>query len=291
MIATFAAVLLTTSFFTVHTDTTLAVKPGVRLHVYNFGGDIAITAWGKNDLRIEAEHSTRTMVGIKTAEGAIKVEAIGRRGPPNATDFKITIPAWMEVKLSGVYTDVEVEGSQGEVRAETVKGTLQVKGGRGFVSLQSVEGGVKVVGAKGKIELHSVNEGVEATNVEGELTAETVNGDIMLEDVRSTSVEATTVNGDICFHGGIARGGHYYFGTHNGNVSLSMPENASAAVSVSTFNGEFESEFKAKLVDTGGKRFSFTLGSGDAEIALESFEGTVRLLRAGEKCQLQKEER
>jgi len=284
MILNLAAVLLVTSSFTVHTDTTLAVKPGVRLQVNNFGGEIAISTWGKNAVHIEAEHSFRTEVGIETTEGAIKVETRGRRGTPNATDFKIVVPAWMGVKLSGLYTDVEIEGSQGDVRAETVKGSIKLKGGRGYVSLHSVEGSVSVEGAQGKIELESVNEGIEATDVEGEISAETVNGDVVLAGVRSPSVEVSTVNGDICYQGGIAKGGHYSFATHNGDVSLTLPDDASASVSVSTFSGDFESEFKAKLADTGGKRFSFTLGSGDAEIALESFEGTVRLRRAGEKC-------
>ena len=56
----------------------------------------------------------------------------------------------------------------------------------------------------------------------------------------------------------------------------------SATVSVSTFNGEFESDFPVPLKETRkGKRFSFTLGGGSAQVSLESFQGTVRLVRPG----------
>src|SRR5712691_1071969 len=119
MFLNLAAVLLTTSVFTVNTDTTVAVKPGTRLQVDNFGGSITISTWARNAVHIEGEHSMRAMVEIEGTESALKVTTSGRRGPPSATDLTITMPKWMDVKLSGVYTDMEVAGSEAEVRAET----------------------------------------------------------------------------------------------------------------------------------------------------------------------------
>jgi hypothetical protein len=61
-----------------------------------------------------------------------------------------------------------------------------------------------------------------------------------------------------------------------------VAEKASAAVSVSTFNGEFESDFPVTLTETRkGKRFNFTIGSGSAQVTLESFQGTISLVRPG----------
>lgn len=279
-----AAVLLTTSIFTVHTDTTVTVKPDTRLVVENFGGSVTVSTWARNAVHIEAEHSTRATVDIENTENTLEIRSSGRYGPPRATDYTITMPKGMELRVNGVYTDVTVDGSEGEVRAQTVKGDISLRGGRGFVSLRSVQGGVRVRGARGRIEVSSVNEGVDAADVEGEFQAETVNGDITLSGITSSMVEASTVNGDICYQGAIAKDGHYRFATHNGDISLGLPDDASATVAVSTFQGDFESVFKTRLTDTGGKRFSFTLGSGSAEIALESFQGTIRLRHAGEKC-------
>jgi len=284
MISMFAAVLLTTSVFTVHTDTTVTVKPDTRLVVENFGGSVTVSTWARNAVRIEAEHSTRAMVEIENTDNTLKVSSSGRRGPPRATDYTITMPKGMGLRVGGVYTDVTVTGSEAEVRASTVRGDISLLGGRGFVSLRSVQGGVKVRGARGRLELASVNEGVDVADVEGEIQAETVNGDVVLASIGSSMIEASTVNGDICYQGAIAKDGHYRFATHNGDISLGLPDDASATVSVSTFEGDFESVFKTRLTDTGGKRFNFTLGSGSAEIALESFQGTIRLLHAGSKC-------
>jgi hypothetical protein len=52
-------------------------------------------------------------------------------------------------------------------------------------------------------------------------------------------------------------------------------------VSVSTFQGDFESAFPVTLTEHRGKRFDFTLGGGSARLDLESFGGTIRLVRPG----------
>jgi DUF4097 and DUF4098 domain-containing protein YvlB len=109
-----------------------------------------------------------------------------------------------------------------------------------------------------------------------------VNGEIVLERVDATSLEATTVNGDVGYDGPIRNGGRYTLSSHNGDVTIAMAESSSATVSVSTFSGEFESEFPVTLRETRkGKRFSFTVGSGSAQVSLESFQGTVQLVRPG----------
>jgi DUF4097 and DUF4098 domain-containing protein YvlB len=106
-----------------------------------------------------------------------------------------------------------------------------------------------------------------------------VNGEIRLERITSPSVEGATVNGEIVYDGTIQDNGRYWFNTHNGDLVVSVPRNANVTVSVSTFNGEFESDFPVTLTGTRGKRFNFTLGGGSARLELESFGGTIRLVR------------
>jgi hypothetical protein len=265
----------------IETDTTFKVRSGSRLHVTNFAGEIAIASWGKSALRIEARHSRRIHVRVEESGSNVDVSASSRRGIPGRVDFKITAPVWMPLELDGVYTDIAVEGWKNEVSAETVKGDVRLKGGEGFIKLSSVQGAVIVEGARGRLELTSVNEGVSVSDVEGEVSAEAVNGDVVLEGIESRMIEVATVNGDVRFLGGIKDGGRYRFSSHTGDLDLAVPENTSATISVSTFNGEFESTFPVMLSETRkGKRFSFTLGDGSALIDLETFQGTISLRRA-----------
>lgn len=263
-------------------DTTVPVERGQRLEVNAFGGEITVKTWARNAVRVQADPTSRTEVVVTTGGGTVRVRTEGRRGPASAVDLDITVPAWMALDLSGVYTDVTVEGAKGSISVETVQGEVDVSGGEGLVSLSSVQGSVKLRDAKGRIEAHSVNEDVRISNASGEIKAETVNGEIELEKVDATNLDASTVNGDVAYDGPIHSGGRYSLSSHNGDITIGVAPNANASVAVSTFSGEFESDFPVTMTEgKKGKRFNFMLGTGGAQIELESFQGTIRLVRPG----------
>lgn len=263
-------------------DSTVPAERGQRLEVSSYAGDIAVKAWDRNAVRVEADPAGQTRVEIDRSPGVITVRTVGRRSAPQMVDLVITVPAWIPLDLSGVNTDVTVVGARGPVTVETVQGEVNVEGGEGLVSLQSVQGGVDLKGAKGRLEVHSVNEDVSVSNSTGEVTAETVNGSITLTRVDAASVTSSSVNGDLTYDGTIRKAGRYAFSTHNGDITITVPEGSSAGVSVSTFNGEFASEFPVTLTETRkGKRFNFTIGTGSAQMTLESFQGSIELVRPG----------
>lgn len=276
------SVLAATAITGAQTDTTFAVATGSRLEVENFGGSISVTAWNKNALRIQAEHGRRTEV-IVTRDGAtIGVDSRHTRGVPTSVDYQLTVPVWMPLKLSGTYTDIAVEGTRARVEAETVQGDVSVTGGAEYVALESVDGTVTASGCMGRVELSAVNDDVRADGVEGELIVDALNGNVWLYGTRADVVEASTVNGDVVYDGELRDGGRYELSTHSGDVALAVPERAGVTVTVATFTGNLEASFPLQLSETKrGKRFKFTLGDGGAAASLESFDGTVYLVRPG----------
>lgn len=265
-------------------DSTVPVERGQRLEVDLFAGDVDVKTWSKNAVRVVADPDGRGRVEIERSATSLSVRTTGRRGPPLSTDIELTVPAWMALDISGVYTDITIAGARGPISAETVQGDVSAEGGEGLVSVKSVQGGVSVTGAKGRIEANSVNADVEVRRSTGEISIETVNGSIDLVGTDATTLTATSVNGDLEYDGPLHSGGRYALSTHNGDITLAVAEAASAAVSVSTFNGEFESDFPVTLTETRkGKRFNFTIGSGSAQVTLESFQGTISLVRPGSR--------
>jgi DUF4097 and DUF4098 domain-containing protein YvlB len=104
-----------------------------------------------------------------------------------------------------------------------------------------------------------------------------VDGRITLDGVRSDDVRAATVDGDIDFAGEVRPGGRYALTSHDGNVTVTAPA-IDADVSVSTYDGDFVSDFPVTLARVSERRrMGFTLGKGGARLELESFDGTVAL--------------
>jgi hypothetical protein len=62
-----------------------------------------------------------------------------------------------------------------------------------------------------------------------------------------------------------------------------VPENSNVTFSVRTYNGDFHTNLPLKTLGEirRGRRVTYTLGSGSAEVELESFGGTIRVRRPG----------
>ncbi len=265
----------------VQTDTSITVAPGTRLNVFNFGGQVQVSAWRQNRVHIHAEHTRHVTVEIQRKGPALMVTSRARQLPARLVNYEIQVPTWVGVNVSGINNDVSVDGVDGDVVVETVRGNVHVKGGKGLISLRSMEGNVRVEGAHGRVQASSVNDGVVVLDAVGDVVASTVNGNIVLGRIVSNLVEASSANGDLIWDGDFAKSGRYQFGTHNGDILVVTRDRPNATVSVETFSGDFESSFPVELHGTRrGQGMNFTMGDGSAVLDFESFQGAIRLLRA-----------
>jgi len=270
-----AAVSLATA--TPSTDTTFAVATGTRLSLENYAGSVTIGVWSRNDVRVRAGHHRSAAIVIERSPGRLELTASGHWGVPGAVDWDLTIPTWMAATIEGVGTDISIQGVQGELKLDTVKGDVSVSR-CAAAEASSVEGTVVVADCHGRINAQSVNETVRIRGCRGEVNGESVNGEVIVQCPESRDVEATSVNGDVLLSGPFMDGGSYSLSAHNGDIVVGVPEKASLSVSVSTYGGGLSSDFPLTFSEKKkGREYRFTLGSGAASLELESFQGAIHL--------------
>jgi hypothetical protein len=246
-------------------DTTLVVPQGLDLNVANYAGEVFVEAWGRNALKISADHSPEDKVVVYPENGSVVVKAYSRQHDDHTADLRLVVPLWMNVIVKGIHTDVIVTGTEGNIQVETVHGDIIIRGGRGL------------------IDLNTVNDDICVSDAEGTVRAETVNGDAYIWRTACDSVDVSTVNGDVVYEGSMDYRGVYRFKTHNGDIAVGVPRSAGATVAVSTFSGDFESNFPVTLSGShNARRFQFAVGDGSAHVDLSSFQGTIQLYRAVE---------
>jgi hypothetical protein len=166
------------------------VRKGQRLETSVYAGSITVKTWSRDAIRIQADTRRKDHLDVSADGSTVSIETSGKWGPAGNADIEITMPVWMPVELSGVETDLSVEGCKCTVHGETVRGDVSVKGGEGNVSVQSVEGSVTVTDVNGRVEAQSVNESVTVERVTGDLAVQTVNGDVTMVSIKSASVES-----------------------------------------------------------------------------------------------------
>ncbi len=272
------AALLTTLLSQPGADTTMAVTRGTRLSVNNHAGRITVTAWNRDELQVRSVSSDD--------DASLRVDASGQdirisqrmQYGPSEIDITISAPAWMALNLQGIETEIVVSGSRAPVSAQSVEGDVTITGGVDNVSVNAVEGDVRVSGVQGSLSIQAVDGDVIVQDLTGALTVEGIDGTIRLGKITSSSVRVSTVDGDVEFAGALAANGRYGFKTHDGDITIRPVGALNATVSVSTWNGEFESAVPVTISGSQeGKRFSFTVGTGSARLDLEAFDGLIRL--------------
>ena len=275
-----AAALLTP----IQQDTTVPVPTGTRLELDSHAGDIVVRTWNRNAIQVSADLTDRDRIAVEINGGVATIKRVSRRMVHLSTDYRLTVPIWMDLELSSVNGNITVENSEGRVSANSVEGNVTVRGGREFVSVHTVEGEVLIGGVRGRLEANSVDGGIMINDVDGAIFAESVDGDITMEDVTSADVEANTVDGNISYRGSVTRQGRYRLGSHDGDIVLEVPD-MSAEISVSTFEGELETcGFPAvtrPAEDRNNRRLRFTIGGGGARIDLETFDGNIYVVKTG----------
>jgi hypothetical protein len=275
-LAGFALVLAVAS--TMQADTTLAVNRGDRVVLEGISGVVAITAWDRNELEVRSATGNAPLA-VRRTGATLQVEPDGARRR-RSLDAVIRVPAWIDVEVGGSALDLNVTGIDGALRVANVSGDVQIRDAGGAVDVRSIRGEVVVVDARGAVRASSQADDVTLRRVLGSVEAHSGDGDIILDQLGSMSVRAEAQDGDIVFSGAIANGGEYRFYLHDGDVLLEVPADVSARVHVSTFDGEFTSDFPVRVESfSAGRQFDFVLGQGGALIDIEVFDGEIRLAR------------
>lgn len=263
------------------TDTSFTVAAQGTLVLENYRGRVLVRGAAGNRVDVRATHPAQTRVSVRHSSGSVRIEEVLRSGGPREVQYEITVPHGWEVRVSGQRTGVVIEGTRGPVRVSTNGGDITARD-VGVASLVTINGEITLTGARGDVRAETVNDGIRISDVRGAVDASTVNGSIALGAIDGNRVNGATVNGRIQFSGAIHAGGEYSFDTHNGDVTLTLPAGVGADVTVATHGGSVEADFPVQVrgdVQRSGV-LRFTLGNGGARLHAQSFNGTIRLVRA-----------
>lgn len=259
-------------------DTLVDVRRGDRVVVEQVTGDLTIGVWERDAVELRA--GTDGPVSIRRVGGGVQVVPGATRGRERGVDASMRVPRWIDVEIGSRSLDLSLSGLGGAVRVGNVAGDVRIQDVDGPLDVRSIRGEIVVSDARGGVRASSQGDDVTLVRVTGPVEAHSGDGDVTLTDIRSSSVRVEAQDGDVSFSGSIEPGGDYGFFVHDGDAVIAIPANTSARVRVSTFDGEFQSDFRVRVERfTSGRQFEFVLGSGEARIQIEVFDGEIRLLQ------------
>ena len=311
-------------------ERTIATDARVLVSLCLVSGDITVHGWDRNEVRARSNDASQIELrrrGTATESSpATKLDVLitdqadGLARPDSCqafSDLQLDVPRGATVQLQTRDGDVSVV-DVATAYVNTQSGDISVQQISRAVDAGSIGGDISLKDSNGRVNLHSISGSVEAINVRfadsgDAFEASSVSGDITLERVTHTQLNAHTVSGTLNMSGPLAHGGRYGFKTLSGDVTLTLPADASFQLSAKiSQNGEIITDFPLTLMtvtsgsnaappappaETGPKtpappkpgprpallaayglrRINAVHGGGDATIYLASFSGTLHL--------------
>jgi DUF4097 and DUF4098 domain-containing protein YvlB len=174
-----------------------------RVSIENINGGVHINVWDQNEVKVDAVKRGRQREGldevkievVNTADSVrIKTqypdqtfnEQGSRHYNPASVEYTLTIPRKAQLDS-----------------AQLINGSLDIEGAEGDVKADCVNGRIKANGLMGEVRLSTVNGGIEATilrlNDARGVTLNSVNGtiDLIMPANASAQIKANTIHGAI----------------------------------------------------------------------------------------------
>jgi Putative adhesin len=216
-----------------------------RIELENINGAVHITAWDRNEVKVDAVKRAHDDAQLKDIEIRI-----------NAHNYSISI---------GTHYRERNEGGDGEHNNPgSVEYTLTVPRKARLDEIKLINGALEIAGVQGEVRASCINGRLTARGLGGEAKLATINGKL-----------------DANFEHPAAR---LELSSVNGSIDLTLPSDAKASIEANTVHGGIDNDFGLHTNDHRfvGHDLRGELGGGGAEIRLRNVNGTIDIHHASD---------
>jgi DUF4097 and DUF4098 domain-containing protein YvlB len=188
---------------------TYHVAPGTKMQVHNANGDIKISHWSEDYVEVYAKKKTN-------------------HGEEELTKIKIEVLIDEKMEIRTKYLEKNVRVS--------VKYDIKVPKGVIVEEVKTSNGEIEIRGTNGDVRVMTSNGEIYVFDVKGTVSAQTSNGEIEIR--RTTAVlEASTSNGEILVEIHKMPEGGTHISSSNGSVDVYIADDLNADLSAATSLG------------------------------------------------------
>ncbi len=224
---------------------TYALSPDGHIELDNINGDVHISSWDRNEVKVDAVKYANTKERLDEAK--IEVDS--------GKDY---------LSIRTKYHDHDLNFNWGSHNNPAgVEYTLTVPRSVRLDEIKLINGALDITGVSGEVRASCINGRLAARDLAGRAHLETVNGhlDARFDQLAGKSVELNSVNG---------------------SVELTIPSDSQAQISANTISGGIENDFGLHVNrhQFVGHNLRGELGNGGTHIKLENVNGRIEIHHA-----------
>ncbi len=246
-------------------ERTIPADPAVTISTCLMSGNINVRGWDKDEVMARS-HAAEVELKRKDATSqsgrATKLEVVvvdraerqsARDKCQSFSDLELHVPRTASVRVQTRDGNISI-ADVGMAFAGTQNGDIDIARVSQAVEVGSVGGSISVRDSTGRTSVTSIGGGIEVVNVRPSGPADvfeaiSVSGDLMLDRISHTQLNAKTVTGNVHMTGPLAQRGRYGFKTMSGDVTLTLPGDSSFSLNAKIAqDGEIVTDFPLTLL-------------------------------------------
>jgi DUF4097 and DUF4098 domain-containing protein YvlB len=250
---------------------------------------------GAVEVICSAGASSSTLESRRTARGMSEEDALSHaesilvetgRDParPGVLRIAARIPTDMSGRSPGCGFRLEMPRGA-DIHVRTSNGDIVLEGVRGGIDAGTSNGRVEVEDAVGPVRARSSNGAIRLATVRGDADVSTSNGEVVLTDVTAGALSVATSNGSISVRSpSLPRSPSLRAVTSNGSVTIEVPRDVGARITLGTSNGRISPDFGGASVsglETSRNRVEAVLNQGGGEIEARTSNGEIIFRASG----------
>lgn len=218
-----------------------------RVALSNINGSVRISAWDRNEVKVDAVKRASTQERLREAE--INVSASSGA-----------------IEIETEYPDYRWRDGERHENPASVEYTLTVPRGARIEEVSLVNGGLDIDGVSGPVHASSVNGKVTARGLTGPVNLSVVNG----------RLEATLDS--------VGGSGSVNLSAVNGPLVATIPSDSNATVHADTVHGSITNDFNlpVRVGEYVGRELAGRLGQGGTRVSLNNVNGSIQIKRASD---------
>jgi Putative adhesin len=254
-----------------------AVEPTVAIKAWNPAGSMRFVSWDKDSVVVRGVLAPAERLMLDGSGSAMKLRVEGPASDQEAASHLVAyVPRRSTVSVKTVSADIVADGVSGWFF--TVSGSMRLSGHATSIEAESISGSLDLDVTTAWIKARTGAGGLRLRGEPQSVDASTISGALSIATSSLLRGEFSSVSGDIQYAGTPAPAAIVEFSDHSGSVDLSLPRDASAALTLSTIAGRIENGLPS-VRTTGWTPTSmrFELGRGEAQLMVRTFRGPIRL--------------
>jgi hypothetical protein len=229
------------------------LAPGQRLYLHNLNGNVTVEAAAGRNLEVTASKSWRRGNPADVRFDASRVDG-GRD--------VVVCAIWNDPSATCTSTGVRGGSERRSNRNNDTEVTFRVK-----------------LPAGANVTVNNTNGDLTVSGVSGDISAFTTNGNVIAESSEG-AVQATTSNGNIRVKAAKLPANGATYNTHNGNITVELPDGVNLNLVARTMNGGVNSDFDVTATGSFSPRsLRGRIGSGGPVLTLTTSNGNISIRR------------